>query len=117
MWTVHLCGVYQRALSNGQPTCHTDRVTDDRRDRHAGHRRTFRPPDADYEDALNTLRAHDWTMNEFLIACLVMAAKNPRDMLKSLAATRPQLRRGRPPKPQRHAEPKAAKRTRFEEAP
>jgi hypothetical protein len=78
-------------------------VTTDR-DRHQGHRRTFRPPDDAYEAAQGNLGAHadgaeQWTMNDFLTACLVVFNENPADMLKRLRRSYTPPKRGRPPKP------------------
>lgn len=68
-------------------------------DRHERDKTTFRPPPEVKADAQKVLNEHgDWTMNDFLVACLVLLAKNPKAMLDRLAEFRPPPKRGRPPK-------------------
>lgn len=69
-------------------------------DRHQRDKTTFRPPPEVKEAAQKALSDSpgDWTMNDFLVACLVLLAKNPKAMLDRLAEVRPQPKRGRPPK-------------------
>lgn len=45
-----------------------------------------------------TLEEHDWTMTEFISACLDLVHRNPAAMLGSLAKFKPARRKGRPPK-------------------
>lgn len=40
----------------------------------------------------------EWTMNDFLVACMVLLTKNPKAMLERLAEFRPPPKKGRPPK-------------------
>jgi hypothetical protein len=71
-------------------------------DRHGLDKTTFRPPPEVKQAARDALARHgeadDWTMNEFLVACLRMLAEKPAAMLTHLAAHRPPKKRGRPPK-------------------
>lgn len=67
-------------------------------DRHERDKTTFRPPPevkAAAQEVLND--RDDWTMNDFLVACLVLLAKNPQAMLDRLAEFRPPPKKGRPP--------------------
>ena len=71
----------------------------DRRDRHEREKTTFRPPPEIKEAAQKILdERDDWTLNDFLTACLALLARNPEAMLNRLAAFRPPRRRGRPKK-------------------
>jgi hypothetical protein len=56
-------------------------------------------PDLKLRDqAKAVLDANGWTMNDFLIACLVLLTKNPGAMLNRLAEFRPPRKVGRPKK-------------------
>jgi hypothetical protein len=49
-------------------------------------------------NAIETLDARDWTMNEFIVAALEVLTRNPDPMLARLAKYRPERRKGRPPR-------------------
>lgn len=69
-------------------------------DRHRQDKATFRPPPEAKKAAQDVLNSRDdWTMNDFLVACLVLLAKNPDAMLTLLAEFKPEPRRGRPKRP------------------
>ncbi|MFE0530453.1 hypothetical protein ACFW0V_22945 [Micromonospora parva] len=44
------------------------------------------------------LAGRGWTMNDFLVACLVLLSKNPQALLHRLQEFRPPKKSGRPPK-------------------
>ncbi len=68
-------------------------------DRHKTPSGVLGRPDPELRDqAQRILTEHDWTMNQFLIACLVLLTKNPKALLARLAEYKPALRWGRPPK-------------------
>lgn len=69
-------------------------------DRHQHDKTTFRPPPEVKTEAQNALAKHpgEWTMNDFLVACLVLLAKDPGPMLERLAEFRPPPKKGRPRK-------------------
>ena len=69
-------------------------------DRHATRSGVLGRPDPELRDkAQDILAAHGWTMNDFLVACLVLLTKNPDPMLKRLAGLRPEPKKpGRPKK-------------------
>lgn len=47
-------------------------------------------PDPELREATRALLAqHGWTMNDFLIACMVVLGENPKGMLERLAKVRP----------------------------
>lgn len=73
-------------------------MTDEQRDRHLGKRTTVRPSAETKTNALRVLKAHGWTLNDFVEACLLLVAGNPKDMLRSLERFRPPPKLGRPPK-------------------
>jgi hypothetical protein len=80
-------------------------VTDERRDRHAGHRRTFRPPGGIYEDAQAKLAeaqkgepGEPWKMNDLLSGALAAFNENPVGMLRRLKKSWTPPKKGRPPK-------------------
>ncbi len=67
-------------------------------DRHQRDKTTFRPPDEVKTDAQRVLAGRDWTLNDFLVACMVLLAKNPDAMLDRLKEFRPAPKKGRPRK-------------------
>lgn len=68
-------------------------------DRHERDKTTFRPPPEVKEAAQRVLDDRpDWTLNEFLVACLALLAQNPDAMLRRLETVRPPAKRGRPRK-------------------
>jgi hypothetical protein len=74
-------------------------MTRARRDgRHLQGKLTFRPTTEIRDAAQLELTRADWTMHDFLSACMVLLAKNPEAMLMRLADFRPPRKRGRPPK-------------------
>lgn len=75
-------------------------MTDEPRDYHRTKRATLRPPDDVKAEAQAVLAANGWTMNEFLVACLVLVAKDSAAMLKRLGEFRPTTKPGRPRKAQ-----------------
>lgn len=84
-------------------TWHTDRVTDGLKDpdRHENPGVLARPSPELRDEVRELLKRKGWTMNHFLIACLVLLTKNPDAMLERLNEFRPPPpRKGRPKKPQ-----------------
>lgn len=79
-------------------TWHTDRVTDGLKDpdRHENPGVLARPSPQLRDEAREILKRESWTMNQFLVACLVLLTKNPRAMLARLEEFKPALRNGRP---------------------
>lgn len=72
-------------------------------DRHQAKRTTLRNiPDDLKTEVHRILDAHTaepkWTLNDLLIASMVMLTKNPAAYLKRLEEFRPPYKRGRPPK-------------------
>lgn len=65
-------------------------------DRHENPGVLARPDRKLRDQARAILEANDWTMNDFLIACLVQLTRNPGAMLNRLAEFRPPRKRGRP---------------------
>lgn len=54
-------------------------------------------PDPELRDATRgILEAHGWTMNDFLIACMVVLGQNPEGMLKRLTEARPPAKKPGP---------------------
>lgn len=68
-------------------------------DRHERDKTTFRPP-PEIKDAAQRIldERPDWSLNDFLSACLALLAKNPDAMLNRLSGFRPTRRVGRPRK-------------------
>lgn len=66
---------------------------------HRTDKATFRPP-AEVKDAARKVldEAEGWTLNDVLVACLVLLAKRPKTFLKQLEPYKPASKRGRPPK-------------------
>lgn len=69
-------------------------------DRHRNKAMGIRPDDDLQERTKKTLEANDWTMIEFVSACMELVNQNPAAMLKRLASFKPPRVRGRPPKKQ-----------------
>ncbi|MFJ8690205.1 hypothetical protein [Micromonospora wenchangensis] len=68
-------------------------------DRHQRDKTTFRPPPEVKTEAQNVLANRpDWSMNDFLVACLVLLTKDPDAMLDRLKEFRPPPKKGRPPR-------------------
>jgi hypothetical protein len=69
-------------------------------DQHQQSKATVRPP-AELKDAVHKVlaEADDWTVNDFVIACMRMLVKRPKTFLKQLEVFKPPRKRGRPPKP------------------
>lgn len=67
-------------------------------DRHRDPGVLARPSAELREEAKKVLAAEGWSMNDFLVACLVLLTRNPKAMLARLAEFRPTPRRGRPKK-------------------
>ena len=57
-----------------------------------------RPDPALRQQATDILDAHNWTMNEFIVAALEVLTRNPAAMLDRLGPFRPPRRSGRPPR-------------------
>lgn len=58
-----------------------------------------RPTPEIRDAAKQVLADNDWTMNDFLVACMVLLTRNPGAMLDRLKEFRPPQRKpGRPPK-------------------
>lgn len=49
------------------------------------------------QKSAEVLEAHDWTMNEFVVAALEILIRNPGPMLKRFEEFKPPRRKGRPP--------------------
>ena len=73
-------------------------------DRHANPGVLARPAPETAEAAREELKRAGWTMNDFLVACLVLLTRNPAAMLTRLDEFRPAQRRGRPRKADREAD-------------
>lgn len=73
-------------------------MTDTKPDRHRNPAVISRPTPELHTTTKTTLDANDWTMNEFVIACMELVNRNPAAMLKRLAAFKPPRKKGRPPK-------------------
>lgn len=67
-------------------------------DRHENPGVLARPAKRLRDSARVILEAHGWTMNDFLVACLVLMTKNPAAMLNRLEDFRPPPKKGRPKK-------------------
>lgn len=67
-------------------------------DRHENPGVLARPSKPLRDQARVLLKAKDWTMNEFLVACLVLLTRNPKAMLERLDEFRPPRKKGRPRK-------------------
>lgn len=67
-------------------------------DRHENPGVLARPGKDLRDQAKHVLEARGWTMNDFLVASLVLLTKNPDAMLKRLAEFRPPRKFGRPKK-------------------
>ena len=67
-------------------------------DRHRDAAILVRPTVQLRDQARAILEANGWTMNDFLIACLVLLTKNPSAMLNRLKEFRPPEKKGRPRK-------------------
>ncbi|MFI1194168.1 hypothetical protein ACH4T9_13035 [Micromonospora sp. NPDC020750] len=68
-------------------------------DRHQRDKTTFRPPDEVKTEAQRVLAGRDdWTLNDFLVACMVLLTRNPDAMLDRLKDFRPPPKKGRPRK-------------------
>jgi len=67
-------------------------------DRHENPGVLARPTPDIRDTAKRELSARGWTMNDFLVACLVLLSKNPQAMLDRLQEFRPPAKKGRPPK-------------------
>ncbi len=67
-------------------------------DRHGNPGVLARPDTKLRDQAREILDARGWTMNEFLIACLVLLTENPDAMLKRLTQFKPERKNGRPKK-------------------
>lgn len=94
MWlTTSLPGRYDMLVVNHP--WQTGRVTSNP-DRHKNPGVLARPDPATRQAARKVLDAHDWTMSEFIVACLRLVALNPEAMLNRLAKFRPDAKRGRP---------------------
>jgi hypothetical protein len=83
-------------------------------DRHERDKATFRPPPEVKAAAHAELAKADWTLNDFLVACLVALTKSPKEMLAQLERFRPPRKMGRPRKGGTSGE---LARERFEDAP
>lgn len=59
---------------------------------------SVRPPVDVRETAKASLDVHGWTMQEFITACLEIVGRDPDKLLPVIAAARPEIKRGRPPK-------------------
>jgi hypothetical protein len=81
-------------------TCQTVIVTEGVKDpdRHENPGVLARPDRRLRDRAKEILDANGWTMNDFLIACLILLTKNPSAMLARLADFKPPRKVGRPPK-------------------
>lgn len=67
-------------------------------DRHEKPGVLARPDEQLRDDTRAILKAADWTMNDFLVACLVLLTKERGALLKQLEEHRPPRKRGRPRK-------------------
>ena len=83
-------------LATWQTVIVTEGVKDP--DRHENPGVLARPNKQLRDQARDILDARGWTMNEFLIACLVLLTKNPKAMLGRLDEFKPPYKRGRPRK-------------------
>jgi hypothetical protein len=70
-------------------------------DRHENPGVLARPSKQLRDQARGILKANGWTMNDFLVACLVLLTRNPTAMLDRLKEFRPPAKKGRPRKPLR----------------
>lgn len=79
-------------------TWHTYFMTDTtkNRDRHQNPVMATRPDPELRAKTAATLADNDWTMNEFVAACMELVNRNPAAMLKRLAAFKPPRKKGRP---------------------
>jgi hypothetical protein len=59
---------------------------------------TLRPPPEAKEGARLALGDTDWTLNDFVTACMLMLAKRPKTFLRELEPFKPPRKRGRPRK-------------------
>jgi|GEM_PF-4160000 len=59
---------------------------------------SVRPPIEVREAAKAALDARGWTMQEFVTACLEIVGRDPGKLFPVIAAAKPEIKRGRPPK-------------------
>lgn len=83
-------------LATWQTVIVTEGVKDP--DRHKNPGVLGRPTPELREQAQAALEVHGWSMNDFLVACLGLLAKDPRAILALLEPFKPPRKRGRPPK-------------------
>ncbi|MER7166805.1 hypothetical protein ABT336_12175 [Micromonospora sp. NPDC000207] len=68
-------------------------------DRHENPGVLARPTTELRDEAKQVLASNGWTMNDFLVACLVLLTRNPGPMLERLKEFKPVPKKpGRPPK-------------------
>lgn len=66
-------------------------------DRHRNPPLSAARPDRDLQErARATLKAHDWSLTEFVSACMELVNRNPDAMLARLTEFKPARVRGRP---------------------
>ena len=67
-------------------------------DLHKQGKSTLRPTPEAKQAAKDALEGSDWTLNDFVTACMLMLAKRPKTMLRELEPFKPPRKRGRPRK-------------------
>lgn len=58
---------------------------------------SLRPTPEAKQAAKDALAGTDWTLNDFVTACMLMLAKRPKTLLRELEPFKPPRKRGRPP--------------------
>jgi hypothetical protein len=67
-------------------------------DLHRESKLSIRPPDAAKQVAKDALAGTDWTLNDFVTACMLMLGRRPKTFLRELEPFKPPRKRGRPRK-------------------